>query len=221
MPDFKRRQVSGPKLLGEILKETRKRQKLTLEQAEEETKVRAKYLEALEKGAYDSLPDSVYTTGFLTKYVDFLGLNQEKMLEKFKQERGAAKKLSRLAPEKKIKEQFFLITPKIMTIGIIIALILAVAAYFVYSINRFTSPPNLEISSPLAEQVILTDEVSIVGKTDEGVALTINNQAVSVSENGNFTQPVKLSVGLNYFEVKAINQLKKENVKIIKVLAEY
>ena len=57
---FTRRKIKTPKSLGELLRSTRKRKNLTLDQAEEETKVRTRYLEALEEGRYEVLPESVY-----------------------------------------------------------------------------------------------------------------------------------------------------------------
>lgn len=222
MADFIRRKISANKTLGDILKAARKKKEIDLSLAEEETKVRLKYLEALEEGRYEALPGNVYALGFLLKYADFLGLeNQDELVKRFKMERGESPYQSRLMPKRQLHEPWFYLTPRILTI-IAVALVLAVVlGYIIYSVRTFTMPPNLEISSPSSEQILKEDTVDIVGKTDAGVTLMINNQAVLLDGNGNFTQQVKLNPGLNTFEIRAINRLKKESIKQVKILAQF
>ncbi len=214
------KKLQSPRTLGERLKAYRQRQHLTFEQAEEETKVRLKYLVALEKGDYNQLPAGVYTIGFLSKYADFLGAPKEELIQAYRQERGTAGNLP-LAPKIQLKENRFYLTPKTIILGLVVIFCATLTGYIFYSVKNFTSPPNLEISSPVADQVIREDKVEIVGKTDEGTTLEINDQTVFIDDKGNFHETVKLQPGLNNIEVRAINRLKKETVKVIKILAEY
>jgi len=218
--EFIHRKLKNPKRLGEILKDVRQKRNITLEQAEEEIKVRVRYLQALEDGRYEILPESVYTLGFLAKYADFLGLNRNAMLAKFNSERGTTYKNTKIMVQRRIKEPLFNITPRFLVItGIILALV-GIGGYIVYSVHSFMSPPNLAISAPNANQIIQADSVDIIGKTDEGASLSINGQSVATDDLGNFHQQVKLQPGLNSFEIQSINQLKKESVKTISVEAE-
>lgn len=219
--EFTRRQIKTVKTLGDILKAGRKKKNVSLDEAEEETKVRLKYLEALEEGRYELLPASVYAVGFLAKYAEFLEIDKEPLVSQFMQERGLERQFAKIAPERKIKEPVFSVTPKFLIILAIVLAVGGILGYIFYSVRQFTLPPNLEIASPSAEEVIKEDQVEIVGKTDEGATLLINNQTVLIDDKGNFRQKVKLNPGLNSFEIKATNQLKKESVKVIKVLAEY
>ncbi len=218
--EFIHREIKPPESLGEILQAARTKKDLTLEQAEEETKVRARYLEALENGHYELLPSSVYAVGFLAKYADFLGLNKDRLIEMFSHERGKGYNHAKIMVERRLKEPFFSITPRFMMITGIVLGLAAILGYIIFSVYQFTSPPNLEISSPSADQVIQEDSVKIIGKTDEGVTLMINGENVLMDDKGNFSQTVKLHPGLNSFEIRSINGLKKENVKLIKVLAD-
>lgn len=218
---FTHRKIKSPKALGEVLKNARQKKELTIEQAEEETKVRARYLEALEQGRFDDLPESVYTIGFLAKYAEFLELDKENLVAQFNAERGRVPESSRLMVERRIKEPFFQITPRFLVVAGIIIVLAGILSYIGYSVHSLTAPPNLEIGSPSSDQILTTDKVEIIGKTDTGVTVTINNQPVYIDGIGNFRQEVKLTPGLNSFEVHAINGLKKENIKIIKVLAQY
>jgi len=218
--EFTHRKIKTPLSLGEILKNVRKKKNLTLEQVEEETKVRVRYLEALEEGRYEILPSSVYAIGFLVKYAEFLGINKDNLIEKFSIERGKSYDHAKIMVERKIREPLFSITPRFILITGIVLALAGLLGYIFYNVHQFTSPPNLEISAPSIDQVIKDERVEIVGKTDTGVTLMINNQNVPTDDLGNFHQEVKLHAGLNTFEVRSINALKKESVKLVKVLTD-
>lgn len=68
---------------GQTLKETREALGLTLEAAEEETKIRKKYIDALEHEDYAVLPGRVYAKAFLRTYAKYLGLDSESMVLEF------------------------------------------------------------------------------------------------------------------------------------------
>lgn len=221
MKNFKTRKIKPPKDLGETLSQARKKKNITIEQAEEETKIRARYLRALESRSYDLLPGNIYGLGFLTKYADFLGLDKKSLVLQFRLEKKEGIHEVSFTREKHIKEPWFSITPKLLIISGVVLVIGLIFGYIVYSVRAFALPPNLEISSPSIEQVVKEDKTEIVGKTDEGVILSINDQTVVLDSNGNFSEEVKLNQGLNTFELKAENRLKKQTVKQIKILAEY
>ncbi|HWI54257.1 MAG TPA: helix-turn-helix domain-containing protein, partial [Desulfobacteria bacterium] len=61
--------------IGESLKNAREQKGISLEQAEDDTKIRKRYLQALEDGEYSIIPGSVYAKGFLRNYANYLGLN--------------------------------------------------------------------------------------------------------------------------------------------------
>lgn len=66
--------------LGELLQSTREAKGISLEQAEEDTRVRRQYLEALEAEDFEQMPAEVYVRGFLRNYAIYLGLDPEKAL---------------------------------------------------------------------------------------------------------------------------------------------
>ena len=67
--------------LGDLLRKTREEKGLSLVQAEEATRIRHAYLQALEEEAFDRLPAAVYVKGFLKNYALFLGLDASTTLE--------------------------------------------------------------------------------------------------------------------------------------------
>lgn len=63
--------------IGEILKKTREAKGITLDEVAEVTKIRSKYLEAIEKEDFQTLPGEVYVRGFVTAYLKYLGIKDQ------------------------------------------------------------------------------------------------------------------------------------------------
>lgn len=72
--------------IGAALREERERQGLTLEDLEERTKIRTRYLRALENEDWDILPGPTYVRGFLRTYADTLGLDPEDLVDDYREE---------------------------------------------------------------------------------------------------------------------------------------
>src|SRR2546421_3675825 len=69
--------------IGSSLRAARMRQQLELSQAERDTRIRAKYLRALEDDRFDVLPGPAYTKGFLRTYADYLGLDAQPLIDEY------------------------------------------------------------------------------------------------------------------------------------------
>jgi cytoskeleton protein RodZ len=69
--------------IGNSLREARLRQALEYADVERVTKVRPKYLRALEEEQFDSLPAQTYVKGFLRTYAEFLGLDGQLYVDEF------------------------------------------------------------------------------------------------------------------------------------------
>ena len=61
--------------IGTTLREARMRARIDITEVETRTKIRAKYLRAIENEEWDLLPGPVYVKSFLRTYGDFLGLD--------------------------------------------------------------------------------------------------------------------------------------------------
>ena len=70
-------------MIGDILRKEREKQKLSIQDVEQGTSIRAVYIDALEKGEYDKLPGEVYAKGFIKNYGNFLELNGEDLVRQF------------------------------------------------------------------------------------------------------------------------------------------
>lgn len=84
--------------IGLRLREAREAKGLALEAAEDETKIRRKYLEALESGNPAELPGEVYLKGFLRSYGNWLGFDGDSLVEEYKSTSTARRAGNRSAP---------------------------------------------------------------------------------------------------------------------------
>lgn len=75
--------------LGNWLRTTREARELSLQQVAAETRILARYLEALETGDYKSLSGGeAQVQGFLRRYAAFLGLPPDEAISRYRQDRG-------------------------------------------------------------------------------------------------------------------------------------
>jgi cytoskeleton protein RodZ len=69
--------------IGSSLREARLRQNLDFPELEERTKIRPKYLRALEDEHFDILPAPTYVRGFLRSYAEALGLDGQPFVDEY------------------------------------------------------------------------------------------------------------------------------------------
>lgn len=102
--------------LGEFLRQHREAQGITLEELQARTKIRIKYLEAIEAGDYAVIPGEVYLRGFIRSVAKELGIDQQEAMDLYYQEsRPASESVAQPAvtsqPPAAAQEKSQLITP--------------------------------------------------------------------------------------------------------------
>jgi len=82
--------------IGDQLRETRMRNRIDITEVEAATKIRAKYLRALENEEWDLLPGPTFVRTFLRTYADYLGLDARNLVEDYRSrfERPAVQELA-------------------------------------------------------------------------------------------------------------------------------
>ena len=70
--------------IGNTLREARVRRSLTLQQVEEDIKIRVKYVQAMENEDWDVMPGVTYVKGFLRTYSTYLGLDPDVIMDEFR-----------------------------------------------------------------------------------------------------------------------------------------
>ncbi|MGM0420069.1 MAG: helix-turn-helix domain-containing protein [Bacillota bacterium] len=159
---------------GKKLRETREEKGLTLEDAAKGTKIRKKYILALENDDYTKIPGQVYVRAFLKTYATYLDIDPEEILQEFeldKQLEGVEKEgLGRKRRSKKHKSFFLIdlfskITGKVMIILIILLLLAGVVGYNIILMDR-----GVDESTIVEEELELRDNNEEFESSDEIVA---------------------------------------------------
>src|SRR5882757_7613227 len=126
--DADRASVDPGPSLPERLYAARERKGVDLYRAERDTKIRARYLGALERGDYKELPGPVYTKGFLRNYALYLGLDPEEILVLWRRERGSEDRETApaitaprplAAPRAGLAFSPFIVVLALMTVGVL------------------------------------------------------------------------------------------------------
>lgn len=182
--------------VGELLKTARLEKNITLDQIATYTKIRKKYLEAIEANDFGNLPSAAFTKGFLNTYSKIVGVNAQTVLAIFRRdfdqdERGHIIPRSLINP---VKPAMPGITPSMLTVGLSIIAGILIMGFFIRQIILFSSSPPLAVVEP-TENAILISPVVVRGTTDPEAVVTINNRSVNVGQTGEFTTDIVLDPG--------------------------
>jgi cytoskeleton protein RodZ len=121
--------------IGISLREARLRQQLELPEIEQATKIRGKYLRALEEEQFEVLPATTYVKGFLRAYADYLGLDGQLYVDEFnsryiggeEETPLRARRTSTVNTHRRVESNTILFA--LVAIGIVTALALAAAKF--------------------------------------------------------------------------------------------
>ena len=198
--------------LGVVLRAAREAKGVDLPKVERETKIRERYLSALERGEYRELPGSVYTKGFLRNYGAYLGLDPEYLIDLFRLETtAAADRPAAPTPPRPLagrRSRAFVVTPGVVVAGILTILVGAFVAYIGYGLVTFARTPELRITDP-AGNVSSHRELSITirGVTAANATVRVSNltenPTVLADESGAFAVTVPLLPGSNVARLTA------------------
>ncbi len=202
--------------LPERLYAARERKGVDLYRAERDTKIRARYLGALERGDYKELPGAVYTKGFLRNYALYLGLDPDEVLVQWRRERGDGKEQPpAIVVPKPIAapRQGLTFSPSLIVVALLTVVILAFGVYLGVQVLRFAKPPTIAVSQP-ATAVIDVDEsatrYTLEGTTLPGATVSIATPGrdpyqVTATSDGQWASQVDLRRGRNQFDVSALD----------------
>jgi cytoskeletal protein RodZ len=203
--------------LPDRLAAARERKGVDLVRAERDTKIRVRYLSALESGDYRDLPGAVYTKGFLRNYAIYLGLDPEDVLRQWRRERGEG-----TAPEPAIvlprplaePSRPLHFSPSVVVAGLLTAGVVLFFIYLSAQLLRYSRPPDLAVTNP-AQAVLDVDQsmtsYRLAGTASPGATITIRTQGqdqpfrTTALPSGEWSLQVDLRRGRNQFEIDAVN----------------
>jgi cytoskeleton protein RodZ len=135
--------------IGQALREARMRARIDITEVERATKIRARYLRALENEEWEALPGPVYVKSFLRTYSDYLGLDSRLLVDEFKRrfERPSDHEMRPVAPRRRERERIARgpLIPPWALIGAVLVLI--VAALYVIGTLGASKPTPPQTSS--------------------------------------------------------------------------
>ena len=206
------------KSVGFILRDTRQKKGILLEDVEKATKIRRKFLEAIENDDYTLIPSLAYAKGFVKNYSEFLGLDSAVILAFFRRQSRDVSKTS-LLPKKSFEanHSLFQLTPGrflMLLLGVCTILFLS---YFIVQYRRLQQPPGLRIEKPEKEKVVEDRKVDVLGSTDLDATVTVNGVSVLVRSDGKFFDQVTLTPGVNTITITATSRFGKSTTIIRKV----
>jgi cytoskeletal protein RodZ len=155
---------NGEAKIGPVLEKARLDKGLTLDEVEQATKIRKRYLAGLEREDYGVLPDAVYAHGFLKTYANYLGLDGESLSQRLKDRRRPRRERSlSYKPPKTSGFERPLISPgglagteeRKLPVATILGVVVAILALVVvigalYYVGRGAQISGLERDSPNA-----------------------------------------------------------------------
>lgn len=222
MASFRHKKISRGQTLADKLNKARLEQELSLEEAQEATKIQIKYLEILESGNYGQLPGDIYAKAWIKLYADFLGLDSGELLADYKIEKTVSSKLVKINQPKKTRDfsKYNILKPKVLKVTAITILVLTLLGYLGWELNNIITPPPVEITEPSNNFKTTESSVVVSGQTQPEVSLTINNETVLLDGEGGFSKTINLVVGLNNLYISAKKKHSRTNNLELIILRE-
>jgi cytoskeletal protein RodZ len=128
--------------IGATLREARIRARIDIGEVESRTKIRAKYLRAIENEEWDLLPGPVYAKSFLRTYGDFLGLDSRMLVDEYRRqyERPSDHDLRPIRTRERERAARGPLVPSWAVIGAVLVAVF-VALYFIGIRNNNSNKP--------------------------------------------------------------------------------
>jgi cytoskeletal protein RodZ len=218
--------------LGEVLRAAREGKGVDLSRVERDTKIRERYLSALERGEYRELPGAVYTKGFLRNYGAYLGLDPEYLIDLYRLETAAVERPAMPSPPRPIavrRRRTFVVTPGAVAAAILTILVGAFVAWLGYEFVNFARTPELQITDPVGDVSAHPDaSITIRGVTAANARITVSglpeNPSTTAGADGRFELTVGLLPGSNEIRLQAIdpvtNRPSEELVRRVNVVTQ-
>lgn len=196
---------TSPKNLGEKLRTLRRSQAVSLEMMEKMTRVRRHYLEALEWGRYEILPDPLYTRNYIRSYARALGADETYFLELYEEESGRMDLLEpHRLPRERINKGSFFVWTHALSAFILFLVASGIVGYFAWQASQLLAPPEVVVLNPIDQSAVDSALLPVQGyvKSDE-VRVSVNGKEVIVNEDKTFSITLDLTRGLNVVTVEA------------------
>ena len=187
--------------VGEILKKQREKLNIDFIDVEKATKIRQKFLNAVENNNWRIFSSKVYIEGIIKNYSTFLNLNPTATLAFFRRdyERQESIKFKR-----KLGRYYFTPETKKIILALLFFIFFLFFGYFGYQLKMYFSPAKISIVSPKTDVFDKEDQVKIVGKTEKDATITIYGERLYQYEEWIFEFNFPLQPGKNELVIEVV-----------------
>ena len=213
--------------LGAVLRAARESRGVDLARVERDTKIRTRYLSALESGEYRELPGPVYTKGFLRNYAHYLGLDPEYLTDLYRLETNGPAVPPVASPPRPMRARrarALVVTPGTIAAAILTVGVAAFIGYLAYEFVTFARTPDLRVIEPAGNVAgYRLSEYTITGVTEPNSRITVDglreNPVITADAQGHFSVIVKLVPGSNVITLIASDPLtQRESAKVTRTI---
>jgi cytoskeletal protein RodZ len=198
----------SPQTLGEKLRALRKGQAVTLDMLVERTQIQRKYLEALERGRYDALPDPVYARQFVKLYATVLGADVSYFLELYNEECGRSDLITpNQMPRRRLQRRFLTSPAQMVGYGLAACASLILIGYLLFQLFGVFLPPQLSVDQPQEDRLVVSSPILVVeGSVEDGSTVFVNGQTIPTTAEQLFRTEVPLDLGVNEIIIEAVRR---------------
>src|SRR3989338_2881838 len=167
---FHKKKIVTQQTLGEYLRKVRLGAEVSLEEVSQKTRINAKYLRAIEDGAYADISiGEIFLLNFIRAYGAFLGVNIEKIVAQHHAEKHVMEWRLQHRPLG-VKRTFslidFVMNPNFLRFSALTFVLLALLSYFGYQAFLSSAKPDLIISYPTDNLVVTKPRIMVRGETE-------------------------------------------------------
>lgn len=189
---------------GFLLKEARLKKKKTLKGIAHETRVKEKFLRAIEGGSWGELPNLPVAQGFVRSYAGAVGVDIILATALLRRDFPEAQKV-RVSPEISLARRT-LWTPKTTIFAATVFAILVLGVYLIRQYLLYVSSPSLSITKIENQGGV----VMVLGKTNPSATVEVNSKATVVEGDGSFKAELTSEDAGATVKVKATSRTGKE-----------
>ncbi len=217
---FVRRQLDRvPPTLGEKLRALRRGQAVSMEMMEKKTHIQRRYLEALERGEYDQLPEPLYTRNFISAYARVLNADEQYFIELYLEECGKCDLVQPMqTPRQRVGQGRFLVWTRVLTSISVGLVALAIIGYLSWQIKSIIEPPEIIVFSPVDSTITQNPVLMVEGAVDGEATVYVNGEQVALDSELHFAIEVDLQKGLNEINIAAEQRYSKRREVIKRVV---
>lgn len=169
--------------VGKLLKDARTKKKLSISRLSRETKIKEKFLRAIEEEDWHALPSFAATAGFVRSVSLAIKIDPQRALALLRRDFQQKEVLPK-------KTRHITWTPRLTATVVSLFGILLLFGYLGSQYLAYQTPPPLEVETKReGNQVVIT------GKTNKEAQMLLNNEPILVGDDGAFKVTIKAEQG--------------------------